>query len=95
MFQSVESKYGAGTLELILVGAIAANYFHYITIIEPLYKYIVLLLLGQTLGIPDLAKRKTAKKAETGMCPYCGAGYSVTGFECKECGYNLPAPKPK
>ena len=53
---SAASKIGAGTLEVILVGAVAANYFGYIIINEPYYKYLILFLLGQTLGIPFIAK---------------------------------------
>lgn len=88
--QSVASKIGAGTLEVILVGAVAANYFGYITIIEPYYKYLIMLLLGQTLGIPFLTKEGVAKKADKGVCPHCGVGYSITGYECKTCGYVVP-----
>jgi len=56
------SKIGAGTTEVILVVAIAANYFSYITINEPYYKYVILWLLAQTLGVPFLARDGTAKK---------------------------------
>lgn len=87
------TKIGAGTLEIILVVAIAANYFNYIVINEPLYRYIITMLLAQTLGIPFLTKKGTVKKMETGVCPYCGTDYSVTGYECKVCKYDLPKPK--
>lgn len=91
-FQSVVSKIGAGTLEVILVGAVAANYFGYITIHEPYYKYVILWLLAQTLGVPFLVKGGTAKKAEKGVCPHCGMDYSIMGYECKACGYTVPRP---
>jgi hypothetical protein len=92
-FQSAASKIGAGTLEIILVGAVAANYFGYININEPYYKYLILLLLGQTLGLPFIATEGTIKKVEKGVCPHCGVGYSIKGYECKTCGYEVPTQK--
>nr|WAI02697.1 MAG: hypothetical protein OI719_00385 [Candidatus Methanoperedens sp.] len=91
--QSAASKIGAGTLEIILVGAVAANYFGYININEPYYKYLILLLLGQTLGLPFIATGGTIKKVEKGVCPHCGVGYSIKGYECKTCGYEVPTQK--
>lgn len=87
------AKIGAGTLEIILVVAIAANYFNYVVINEPLYRYIMTMLLAQTLGISFFTKKGMVKKMETGVCPYCGTDYSITSYECKVCKYDLPKPK--
>lgn len=94
LVNSFTAKIGAGTLEIILVAAIAANYFNYIVIKEPLYRYIIILLLGQTLGVPFLAKKGVVKVMDA-KCPYCGTAYSITGYECKICKYELPKPKVK
>lgn len=93
LINNLATKIGAGTLEVILVVAIASNYFNYIVINEPLYRYIITLLLAQTLGIPFLAKKGTVKKMDTGICPYCGIDYSPKGYECKVCKYDVPRPK--
>lgn len=93
LLNNFTAKIGAGTLEIILVAAIAANYFNYIVINEPFYRYIITILLAQTLGIPFLTKKGTVKKMETGICPYCGTDYSVTCYECKVCKYEVPKPK--
>jgi hypothetical protein len=93
MINNFTAKIGADVLEIILVVAIAANYFNYIVINEPFYKYIMMMLLTQTLGIPFLTKKEAVKKTETSICPYCGTDYSVTSYECKVCKYEVPRPK--